>query len=89
MNDFFLVTHLKIPICHPLIVNIISHNSKNNNRKIDFSFDSALYSVQCTHNIKIGTKLRGGGAGLNILSWEKSSCALQLVKQLALCVSEV
>ena len=41
-------------------------NSKNKNRKIDFSLDSAHY---VSFIIK-GEKLRGGG--LHILSWERS-----------------
>ena len=37
-------------------------NSKNKNRKIDFSFDSA----NCTSIMKVGSKLREGGRGVSI-----------------------
>ena len=44
-------------------------NSKNKNRKIDFSFDSA----HCTPFTKMGAKLRRGGGGcLHILTWDRT-----------------
>ena len=67
--SFWSVTHLKSLTCLCKIVNIISHNSKNKNKKIDFPFDSAL----CASIIKIGLllKLEGNGGGrLHILCSE-------------------
>ena len=54
------------------IVNKIDYNSKNKNRKSDFSFDSALWASI----IKNGSKT-GGGGGLHILSYiplQKKKC---------------
>ena len=44
----------------------IDHNLMTKNRKIYFSFISA----HCVSSIKTGSKLREGGDGLHILSWE-------------------
>ena len=41
MHFFWSVTHLEIKVCHLKIVITPNHNSKNENRKIDFSFVSA------------------------------------------------
>ena len=55
---------------------IIDHNSKNKNRRTDFSFDSAISTaVQIFYHD--GPFLRGGKGGGSIvgivdLSWEKS-----------------
>jgi len=46
-------------------------NSKNKNRKIDFSFVSA----HCASFIKNRIKTEGGGP--HILSWEKAYCPLK------------
>ena len=59
------------------IVNTISHNSKKKNRKIEFSFDSAL----CTSFMKIGAKLRGGG-GLHILTSDRPNLFFILFRTL-------
>ena len=41
-------------------------NSKDKNKKIDFSFDLP----HCTSFMKVGSELRGGGA-LHITSWDR------------------
>ena len=63
------VTHLGIKVTHWKIVNKFNHNSKNKNRKFDFSFGLA----QWTSCMQIFPLLRGGWEGLHIVNWEKSS----------------
>ena len=68
-KSFFLIGDtLEKSDVYRKIVNIISHNSKNKNKTIDFPFDSAL----CASILKIGPllKLEGRGVGciMHILS---------------------
>ena len=44
------------------------NNSKNKNWKIDLS----IVSAHCASSIKTGSKLRGGGGALHVLSWDRA-----------------
>ena len=45
----------------------IDHNSKNKDRKIDFSFDSALCQILLYYFMKLGEILRGGRVCISLL----------------------
>ena len=60
-------------------------NSKNKDRKIDFSFDSAY----CASFFKMEAKLRGRRAGVHILSWELPNFLILLQHGFEILISTV
>ena len=64
-------TQMEIEVTHLKIINIINHNSKNKNRKIDYSFGSATFSTVGIFHVNMATSEGRGGGGLHVFNWDR------------------